>query len=67
MHSVTENIGALVLDDLVVDPITGLPEDADSWTQGDPDPQSVIRGLRNSLALSLLLWAVIVLTLVELF
>ena len=68
MHSWAENNSALALDDLVLDPITGLPEDADAWASHDPDsPNLKMRGLRSSIALSLSLWAVIILALVELF
>ena len=67
MNSGLEDIGAVALDNPIVDPLTGLPEDVNIWTKDDADPQRAIKGLRSSLALAITLWSVIILTLVELF
>ena len=67
MHSGTESIAASVLDDLIVDPITGLREDTDEWAFDLLSSHNLISRLRISIAVSLAMRAETILTVYRLF
>ena len=67
MNSATENIGALVPDDLIVDPVTGLPEDTDEWASDVFSSDNLTSRLWVSIAVSLAMQVETVLTVYRLF
>ena len=67
MHSLAENSSALALDDLVLDPITGLPEDTDEWASDVLGSGNLTSRLWVSIVVSLAMRAETILTLYSLF
>ena len=67
MHSGTENICALVLDDLAVDPVAGLPEDTDDWASDVLSSRNLTSRLWISITVSLAMRAETILTVYRLF
>ena len=67
MNSATENIGALVPDDLIVGPVTGLPEDTDERASDVFSSDNLTSRLWVSIAVRLAMLVETVLTVYRLF